>query len=160
MRFLPRCFVGKQWNLFMSLWVHFYFNLNRWWPGLNCYCFSFIAPFAIIVINFTWEESLGPHIFHHISAHENISSCKNILLIINWCGGLVLYNWPVWWRLAGRMLAVVVAASPEDWPRPHWDCWGRRASPSSDYTGELQWSSLLWQTSPTCNIIKLNSLQK
>ena len=32
MRFLARCFVGKQWNLFMSLWVHFYFNLNWWWP--------------------------------------------------------------------------------------------------------------------------------
>ena len=98
------------------------------------------------------EESLGPNIFHHISTHENISSCKNILLIINWCGGLVLVVWPVWWRPGGRRKVVVVVASPEDWPPLHWGCWGQ-ACQSSGYTGELQWSSQLWQTSPSCSVV-------
>ena len=53
------------------------------------------------------EESLGLNIFHHISTHENISRCKNISLIINWCGGLVVCD-------SSQALTCMMKAGGED----------------------------------------------
>ena len=55
MRFLGLGFVGKQSNLFMSLWVHFYFNLNWWWPTRSDWAHE-IQLFAVSLL---WLSSLG-----------------------------------------------------------------------------------------------------
>ena len=69
MRFLARCFVGKQWNLFMSLWVHFLFQFKLMMTWAQLLLFLFYSAICHHCDKFLpGEESLGAkHISQYVS---------------------------------------------------------------------------------------------